>query len=58
MHYRMSCPSCSMNASTADHRHFRPAGVTARAELRRCRNCGEIIELADDNCRNELSRAS
>ncbi|MEZ5379485.1 MAG: hypothetical protein R2733_23495 [Acidimicrobiales bacterium] len=35
-----------MNASTTDHRHFAPAGVVDGAELRRCRNCGELVVLA------------
>lgn len=40
---RICCPTCSMSATTTDHRHFAPLGKPADIRTRRCRNCGETL---------------
>jgi hypothetical protein len=46
VHNRINCPSCSMNASRTDHRQF-PIVASESGERRRCRNCGEVLEVVD-----------
>ncbi len=62
MQHRISCPSCSMNASRTDLRHFAPVAAVRGTEARRCRNCGETVLLDESmdfaDLRPEYSSAS
>ncbi len=39
------CPTCSMTASERDRRLLTPVLDTARRDLRRCRNCGALVDV-------------
>lgn len=43
----VTCPTCGMSASKNDHRQLAPVeGDGFEADLRSCRNCGDIVDLS------------
>lgn len=49
LHPQLVCPTCSMTAGHDDERHFPYLAATesASSRLRRCRNCGSTICVAE-----------
>lgn len=44
----VTCPTCGMSASRSDLRQLQPvpSSIVGSADLRSCRNCGDVIDLA------------
>lgn len=53
----ITCPTCSMTASMSDHRLLAPVSHNVEDDLRRCRNCGDVFDLAEVNPDASLAAA-
>lgn len=45
----VKCPTCGMTASETDHRLLKPSIPSHEGQdLRECRNCGAVLDLASE----------